>query len=75
MQALLHFEAIQPLPKRVDIDFLESWVVKFITPNSESPGVASATEREELSSIFLEVSPCEVDVLDFVLGEFPLGRE
>lgn len=54
LEALLHFEAIQPLPKQVDIDFLESWVIKFITPNSESPGVASATEREELSSIFLE---------------------
>ncbi|CAJ1899427.1 unnamed protein product [Sphenostylis stenocarpa] len=54
LEALLHFEAIQPLPKRVDIDILESWVVKFIMPNSESPSVASATEREELSSIFLE---------------------
>ncbi|KAG4396346.1 hypothetical protein GLYMA_19G168100v4 [Glycine max] len=52
--ALLHFEAIQPLPKRVGVDFLESWVVKFIMPNSESAGVASPTEREELSSIFLE---------------------
>ncbi|XP_020220357.1 pre-mRNA-processing factor 39 isoform X4 [Cajanus cajan] len=54
LEALLHFEAMQPLPKRVDIDFLESCVVKFIMPNSESPGVASATDREELSSIFLE---------------------
>ncbi|RDX61578.1 Pre-mRNA-processing factor 39, partial [Mucuna pruriens] len=54
LEALLHFEAIQPVPKQVDIDFLEAWVVKFIMPNSESPGVASATEREELSSIFLE---------------------
>ncbi|XP_068473108.1 pre-mRNA-processing factor 39-1 isoform X3 [Phaseolus vulgaris] len=54
LEALLHFEAIQPFPKRVDIDFLESWVCKFIMPNSESPGVASAIEREELSSIFLE---------------------
>ncbi|KAL5155228.1 Pre-mRNA-processing factor 39 [Glycine soja] len=54
LEALLHFEAIQPLPKRVGVDFLESWVVKFIMPNSESAGVASLTEREELSSIFLE---------------------
>ncbi|KAG5083695.1 hypothetical protein JHK84_053733 [Glycine max] len=54
LEALLHFEAIQPLPKRVGVDFLESWVVKFIMPNSESAGVASPTEREELSSIFLE---------------------
>lgn len=67
MQALLHFEAIQPFPKRVDINFLESWVCKFIMPNSESPSVASAIEREELSSIFLEVSPCHKDVLECVL--------
>ncbi|KAK7336907.1 hypothetical protein VNO77_17460 [Canavalia gladiata] len=54
LEALLHFEAIQPLPKRVDIDFLESLVVKFIMPTPDNPGIASATEREELSSIFLE---------------------
>lgn len=66
-QALLHFEAIQPQPKRVDIDFLESLVVKFIMPNAENPGVASATEREELSSIFLEVIPYKKDVLYYVL--------
>lgn len=71
MQALLHFEAIQPLPKRVGVDFLESWVVKFIMPNSESAGVASPTEREELSSIFLEVIPCQNGVLACVLKEFP----
>jgi len=71
MQALLHFEAIQPLPKRVGVDFLESWVVKFIMPNSESAGVASPTEREELSSIFLEVSRCQKRVLACVLKEFP----
>ena len=68
MQALLHFEAIQPLPKRVDINFLESLVGKFIMPNPESPGVASATEREELSSIFLEVNSYEKDVLEYVLN-------
>ncbi|KAF1881085.1 hypothetical protein Lal_00023118 [Lupinus albus] len=54
IEALLHFEAIQPFPKRVDIDFLDSLVVKFIMPNPESPNVTSAAEREELSSIYLE---------------------
>ena len=54
MQALIHLESIQSLPKR--IDYLDSLVDKFILPNSESPNAASAAEREELSSIFLEVS-------------------
>ena len=63
----MHFEAIQPQPKRVDIDFLESLVVKFITPNPENPGVASATEREELSNIFLEVISYEEDVQYYIL--------
>ncbi|KAF7804603.1 Pre-mRNA-processing factor 39 [Senna tora] len=54
LEALLHFEAIQPLPKQVDINFLDSLVVKFIMPNLESSSYASATDREELSSIFLE---------------------
>ncbi|KAI4349342.1 hypothetical protein L6164_009941 [Bauhinia variegata] len=54
LEALLHFEAIQSLPKQVDIDFLDSLVVKFIMPNLENPTVASATEREELSCIYLE---------------------
>lgn len=56
MQALFHFEAIRPQPKQVDIDFLESLVVKYIIPNPENPNIASATDREELSSIFLEVN-------------------
>ncbi|KAJ7977177.1 Pre-mRNA-processing factor 39 [Quillaja saponaria] len=54
LEALLHFEAIQPPPKRVDVNFLDSLVVKFIAPTAESLNVASATERELLSSIFLE---------------------
>lgn len=54
MQALIHLESIQSLPKR--IDHLDSLVEKFILPNSESANPASAAEREELSSIFLEVS-------------------
>lgn len=54
MQALIHLESIQSLPKR--IDHLDSLVDKFIHTNPESPNAASAAEREELSSIFLEVS-------------------
>lgn len=30
--------------------------MKFIVPNPENPNVASVAEREELSSIFLEVN-------------------
>ncbi|KAL5562004.1 hypothetical protein UlMin_031751 [Ulmus minor] len=52
LEALIHFESIQSRPK--PIDYLDSLVVKFIEPSSESPNVASVTEREELSSIFLE---------------------
>ncbi|CAJ2632893.1 pre-mRNA-processing factor 39-like protein [Trifolium pratense] len=69
LEALLHFEAIQPQPKRINIDFLESLVVKFITPNPENPGVASATEREELSSIFLEFLNLFGDVQSIKRGE------
>lgn len=67
MQALLHFEAIQPLPKQVDINLLDSLVVKFIMPNSGSPNFANTIDQEELSSIFLEVHPYEKDVLEYVL--------
>ncbi|XP_015901156.2 pre-mRNA-processing factor 39-1 isoform X3 [Ziziphus jujuba] len=52
LEALIHFESIQSLPKQ--IDYLDSLVVKFIVPNPENPNVASVAEREELSSIFLE---------------------
>ncbi|RVX19353.1 Pre-mRNA-processing factor 39 [Vitis vinifera] len=52
LEALIHLESIQSLPKR--IDHLDSLVDKFIHTNPESPNAASAAEREELSSIFLE---------------------
>ncbi|XP_062148038.1 pre-mRNA-processing factor 39-1 isoform X4 [Alnus glutinosa] len=52
LEALIHFEAIQTLPKR--IDYLESLVVKFIVSDLESSNVASPGDREELSCIFLE---------------------
>ncbi|KAJ7009004.1 pre-mRNA-processing factor 39-like isoform X2 [Populus alba x Populus x berolinensis] len=54
LEALIHFETFLPLPKR--IDYLDSLVDKFILPNSDSVNAASASEREELSCIFLECS-------------------
>lgn len=56
LQALIHLESIQPLPKR--LDYLDSLVDKFVVSNPDSPNVSSTAEREELSSIFLEVMNC-----------------
>lgn len=44
---------MQPSPKHAD--YLDSLVEKFIIPNPENPNMASTTDREEISSIFLEV--------------------
>ncbi|KAG5586973.1 hypothetical protein H5410_047407 [Solanum commersonii] len=52
LEALIHLESIQSLPKRVDL--LDSLVDKFLVPSPENPNVASVDEREELSSIFME---------------------
>ncbi|KAJ8467807.1 hypothetical protein OPV22_030359 [Ensete ventricosum] len=52
LEAVIHLESIQPLPKRVD--YLDSLVEKFITPNPENPNLASTIDREEISCIFLE---------------------
>ncbi|KAA8543419.1 hypothetical protein F0562_021086 [Nyssa sinensis] len=52
LEALIHLESIQSLPKQ--IDYLDSLVDKFIVPSPENPNAASINEREELSSIFLE---------------------
>ncbi|KAJ6339066.1 hypothetical protein OIU76_008516 [Salix suchowensis] len=52
LEALIHFETFLPSPKR--IDYLDSLVDKFILPSSDSINAASASEREELSCIFLE---------------------
>lgn len=46
-------ETIQSLPKQ--IDRLDSLVEKFIAPGSDNLTPASYSEREEISSIFLEV--------------------
>ncbi|XP_023745513.1 pre-mRNA-processing factor 39-1 isoform X1 [Lactuca sativa] len=52
LEALIHVESIQSLPKR--IDHIDSLVEKFISPESDNPNPATYIEREELSSIFLE---------------------
>lgn len=54
MQALIHMESIQSQPKQ--IDRLDSLVEKFIAPGPDNLSPASYAEREELSSIFLEVT-------------------
>ncbi|KAM7496144.1 hypothetical protein LguiA_020558 [Lonicera macranthoides] len=53
LEAVIHFESIQSLPKR--IDYLDQLVEKFIVPSPDNADAASVTEREELSSIFLEL--------------------
>lgn len=53
MQALIHLEATQSIPKQ--INYLDSLVEKFLLPNTDNPDVVGTADREELSSIFLEV--------------------
>ncbi|OVA14799.1 RNA-processing protein [Macleaya cordata] len=52
LEALIHLESIQPVPKR--IEYLDSLVEKFIIPNPDNTNMTSTIDREELSSIFLE---------------------
>ncbi|KAF6156417.1 hypothetical protein GIB67_009075 [Kingdonia uniflora] len=52
LEAFIHLESIQPVPRRVQ--YLDSLVEKFVTPNSDDSYTASTIDREELSSIFLE---------------------
>lgn len=54
MEALIHFETIQPPPRK--IDYLEPLVEKVIKPNADTHNIASSTEREELSLIYIEVT-------------------
>ncbi|KAG8477807.1 hypothetical protein CXB51_027768 [Gossypium anomalum] len=49
LEAIIYFETILPPPKQ--IGYLESSVDKFIAPNSDG----SAADREDVSSIFLEL--------------------
>uniref|UniRef100_A0A1D1Y9D8 Pre-mRNA-processing factor 39 n=1 Tax=Anthurium amnicola TaxID=1678845 RepID=A0A1D1Y9D8_9ARAE len=52
IEAIIHLESILPLPKR--IDYLDSLVEKFISPNPDNHNAASTADREDLSSIYLE---------------------
>ncbi|AQL08879.1 Tetratricopeptide repeat (TPR)-like superfamily protein [Zea mays] len=52
LEAVIHLESIFPCEKR--IDFLDSLVEKFVTPESSQGEVASLVDKEEISSIFLE---------------------
>ncbi|KAJ6401673.1 hypothetical protein OIU84_016970 [Salix udensis] len=53
LEALIHLETFLPQPKQ--IDYLDSLVDNFILTRSDSVHPASASEREELSCIFLEL--------------------
>jgi pre-mRNA-processing factor 39 len=55
LQAVIFLESVFPSEKR--IDFLDSLVEKFLTPEpTPTQGeLASLSDKEEISSIFLEV--------------------
>ncbi|XP_013666401.2 pre-mRNA-processing factor 39-2 isoform X2 [Brassica napus] len=52
LETVLHFESFLPAPRQ--IDYLAPFVEKVINPNSDAQNVASSTEREELSLIYIE---------------------
>ncbi|XP_020867264.1 pre-mRNA-processing factor 39 isoform X3 [Arabidopsis lyrata subsp. lyrata] len=52
VESLIHFETIQPPPRQ--IDYLEPLVEKVIKPDADAQNIASASEREELSLIYIE---------------------
>ncbi|KAI3943912.1 hypothetical protein MKW92_025835 [Papaver armeniacum] len=56
LEAFILLELIQSVPKR--IDYLDSLVEKYIMPSPDNNNGASTTDREEISSIFIEVSFC-----------------
>jgi pre-mRNA-processing factor 39 len=53
VQAIIHLESIFPCEKR--IEFLDSLVGKFLTPDPSQGELSSLSDKEEISSIFLEV--------------------
>lgn len=57
LETVLHFESFLPVPRQ--IDYLAPFVEKVINPNSDAQNVASSTEREELSLIYIEVTGIE----------------
>ncbi|KAL6867622.1 hypothetical protein ACP4OV_015646 [Aristida adscensionis] len=52
LEAVIHLESVFPGEKR--IEFLDSLVAKFLTPEPSQPEEASLGDKEEISSIFLE---------------------
>ncbi|KAK3150830.1 hypothetical protein QOZ80_3AG0238360 [Eleusine coracana subsp. coracana] len=52
IEAIIHLESIFPCEKR--IEFLDSLVEKFLTPEPSQGEVATLGDKEEISSIFLE---------------------
>lgn len=54
VQALIYLESIQSLPKR--IDSIDSLVDKYLAPTADDSDAAIILEKEELSSIYLEVT-------------------
>lgn len=52
LEALIHLESIQSLPKQ--IDYIDSLIDKYLAPTNENFDAGSILEREELSSIYLE---------------------
>ncbi|KAL0724059.1 hypothetical protein Bca4012_038658 [Brassica carinata] len=52
LETLLHFESFLPAPRQ--IDYLAPFVEKVINPNADAQNIASSTEREELSLIYIE---------------------
>ena len=53
LQAVIFLESIFPSEKRIDL--LDSLVEKFLTPEPTQGELASVSDKEEISSIFLEV--------------------
>ncbi|XP_078427792.1 tetratricopeptide repeat (TPR)-like superfamily protein isoform X2 [Wolffia australiana] len=52
VEAIIHLESLLPRPKR--IEYVDSLVEKFITPNPENPHSPSTADREDVSNIYLE---------------------
>jgi pre-mRNA-processing factor 39 len=52
IEAIIHLESIFPCEKR--IEFLDSLVEKFLTPDPSQGELSSLSDKEEISSIFLE---------------------
>ena len=53
LEAVIHLESILPCEKRIDL--LDSLVEKFVTHESSHGEGSSLVDKEEISSIFLEV--------------------